>query len=72
MNCVVPAAMQKPYRILKNRMYVIHMQKLNRKLLGKIKLLKLLYSLDFCHFKQTGMSVTGIDYFAWEMGLVKR
>jgi hypothetical protein len=34
MNCVVPAAMQKPYRILKNRMYVIHMQKLNRKLLN--------------------------------------
>ena len=35
MNCVLPAAMQKPYRILKNRMYVIHMQKLNRKLLDQ-------------------------------------
>lgn len=39
---------------------------------GKTKLLKLLYFLDFKHFKQTGRSVTGLDYFAWQMGPVPR
>jgi len=39
---------------------------------GKTKLLKLLYFLDFYHFKQTGSSVTGLDYFAWEMGPVPK
>jgi uncharacterized phage-associated protein len=39
---------------------------------GKTKLLKLLYFLDFKHFKQTGKSVTGLDYFAWKMGPVPR
>ncbi len=39
---------------------------------GKTKLMKLLYFLDFKHFKQTGKSVTGIDYFAWEMGPVPK
>ena len=39
---------------------------------GKTKLLKLLYFLDFCHFKQTGKSVTGLDYYAWEKGPVPR
>lgn len=39
---------------------------------GKTKLLKLLYFLDFKHFKQTGKSVTGQDYFAWKMGPVPR
>lgn len=37
---------------------------------GKIKLFKLLYLLDFEHFKQTGRSVTGLSYRAWEMGPV--
>jgi hypothetical protein len=37
---------------------------------GKIKLFKLLYFLDFEHFKATGRSVTGLDYFAWKMGPV--
>lgn len=37
---------------------------------GKTKLLKLLYFLDFMHFKRTAKSVTGLDYFAWEMGPV--
>jgi uncharacterized phage-associated protein len=36
----------------------------------KTKLCKLLYFLDFEHFKQTGRSVTGLDYFAWPMGPV--
>jgi uncharacterized phage-associated protein len=39
---------------------------------GKTKLLKLLYFLDFTHFKQTGRSVTGLDYFAWDMGPVPK
>jgi uncharacterized phage-associated protein len=42
----------------------------NTQYCGKTKLMKLLYFLDFCHFKQTGKSVTGLDYFAWEMGPV--
>ncbi len=37
---------------------------------GKVKLFKLLYFLDFEHFKATGRSVTGLDYFAWKMGPV--
>ena len=38
----------------------------------KLKLFKLLYFLDFRHFKQTGRSVTGLEYFAWPMGPVPR
>lgn len=37
---------------------------------GKTKLMKLLYFLDFMHFRQTAKSVTGLDYFAWDMGPV--
>jgi len=37
---------------------------------GKVKLFKLLYFLDFEHFKLTGRSVTGQDYSAWKMGPV--
>lgn len=44
----------------------------NTRYCGKTKLLKLLYFLDFTHFKQTGKSVTGLDYFAWEMGPVPK
>ncbi len=36
----------------------------------KTKLCKLLYFLDFEHYKQVGRSVTGLDYFAWPMGPV--
>ncbi len=36
----------------------------------KAKLFKLLYFLDFEHFKATGRSVTGLSYFAWPMGPV--
>lgn len=42
----------------------------NVQFLGKIKLFKLLYFLDFEHYKQTGRSVTGLDYSAWKMGPV--
>lgn len=37
---------------------------------GKTKLFKLLYLLDFAHFKQLGRSVTGLTYHAWEKGPV--
>ena len=40
--------------------------------LGKVKLFKLLYFLDFEHFRDTGRSVTGLDYFAWKMGPVPK
>ncbi|MEA1947007.1 MAG: Panacea domain-containing protein [Thermodesulfobacteriota bacterium] len=32
--------------------------------------MKLLYFFDFIHFRQTGKSVTGQDYFAWDKGPV--
>lgn len=43
---------------------------LNTQYCGKIKLFKLLYLLDFEHFRQTGRSVTGFDYQAWKFGPV--
>lgn len=42
----------------------------NTRALGKVKLFKLLYLLDFEHFRQTGRSVTGLEYRAWKMGPV--
>jgi uncharacterized phage-associated protein len=42
----------------------------NVRRLGKIKLFKLLYFLDFAHFRETGRSVTGMEYQAWKMGPV--
>ena len=44
----------------------------NTKYCGKTKLFKLLYFLDFEHFKVTGRSVTGLDYFAWPKGPVPK
>lgn len=38
--------------------------------LGKTKLYKLLYFIDFQHYRDTGRSVTGQEYFAWKMGPV--
>jgi uncharacterized phage-associated protein len=37
---------------------------------GLIKLFKLLYFLDFEHYKDIGRSVTGLEYEAWELGPV--
>lgn len=37
---------------------------------GKIKLFKLLYLLDFEHFRETGKSVTNFEYQAWKFGPV--
>lgn len=44
----------------------------NTKYCGVTKLMKLLYHLDFMHFRQTGRSVTGQAYYAWERGPVPR
>jgi hypothetical protein len=33
---------------------------------GKTKICKLLFNLDFTHFKETGKSVTGLNYYAWK------
>lgn len=40
----------------------------NTKYCGITKLFKLLYFLDFLHFKETGRSVTGLDYVVWPKG----
>lgn len=42
----------------------------NTRFLGKTKLFKLLYFLDFEHYKEAGRSVTGMEYSAWKMGPV--
>lgn len=42
----------------------------NTKYCGKIKLFKLLYLVDFEHFRLTGRSVTGCEYKAWKFGPV--
>ncbi|MEW6669874.1 MAG: Panacea domain-containing protein [Thermodesulfobacteriota bacterium] len=44
----------------------------NTKFCGKTKLMKLLFFLDFMHFKQTGKSVTGLTYYTWERGPVPK
>jgi len=44
----------------------------NTKYLTQTKLYKLLYFLDFMHFRETGRSVTGLTYYAWEMGPVPK
>lgn len=40
--------------------------------LGKLKLMKLLYYLDFDFFEKYGRSVTGDDYLRFELGPVPR
>jgi len=40
----------------------------NTKYCGITKLMKLLYFLDFKHFRETGKSITGLDYDAFEQG----
>lgn len=37
---------------------------------SKVKVFKLLYFLDFKHFKETGRSVTNLDYYALDFGPV--
>jgi uncharacterized phage-associated protein len=43
---------------------------INTKYCGKTKLMKLLFYFDFYHFKQTGKTVTGLEYHAWQRGPV--
>ncbi len=38
----------------------------------KLKIIKLLYFLDFKHYKETGQSVTYLKYYAWKMGPVPK
>lgn len=44
----------------------------NTKNCGQTKLFKLLYYLDFMHFRETGRPVTGLDYYAWDFGPVPK
>jgi len=39
---------------------------------SKVKIFKLLYFLDFEHFKETGRSVTNLDYYAYDFGPVPK
>jgi len=39
---------------------------------SKVKIFKLLYFLDFEHFKETGRSVTNMDYYAYNFGPVPK
>jgi uncharacterized phage-associated protein len=39
---------------------------------SRVKIFKLLYFLDFEHFRQTGQSVTNLDYFAYDFGPVPK
>lgn len=42
------------------------------KMPSKVKIFKLLYFLDFEHYRQTGKSVTNLDYFAYDFGPVPK
>lgn len=44
----------------------------NTNKLGKTKLMKLLFFLDFKHFKETARPVTNLEYFAWDRGPVPK
>jgi len=44
----------------------------NTKNCGKTKLFKLLACADFDHVKETGKSITGLEYYAWRMGPVPK
>ena len=39
---------------------------------SKVKVYKLLHFLDFEHFKETGRSVTNLDYYAYDFGPVPK
>jgi hypothetical protein len=34
--------------------------------IGKLKMAKLMFALDFEHFRQTGRTVTDLNYFAYQ------
>lgn len=39
---------------------------------SRVKMFKLLYFLDFLHFKETGRPVTNQNYYAWQFGPAPR
>jgi len=39
---------------------------------SQVKIFKLLFFLDFIHFKQTGRSITNLEYYAWDFGPVPK
>ncbi len=43
-------------------------QNIAKNKIGKLKMAKLLFALDFEHFRQTGRTVTGLNYFAYQNG----
>ena len=53
----------KEKRINAIRFFCRHTRKLT-----ETKLYKLLYFLDFLHFKEVGRPVTDLEYFAWDYG----
>ena len=53
-------------KLINSIIYFAH----HTKHVGKIKLFKLLYLLDFEHFRMTGRGVTGLNYHAWKYGPV--
>jgi uncharacterized phage-associated protein len=55
-------------RLIQSVVYFAH----TTRKLGKTKLYKLLYFLDFQHFRDTGHPVTDLTYYAWKMGPVPK
>lgn len=53
-------------RLLQAAVFFAH----NTDKLGRVKLFKLLYFLDFMSFRETGHLVTGLSYQAWDHGPV--
>jgi len=39
---------------------------------SRVKILKMLYFIDFVHFRERGRSVTGTQYHAWDFGPMPR
>lgn len=39
---------------------------------SRLKILKLLYFIDFVHFRERGRSITGLQYHAWDFGPIPR
>lgn len=74
-DCVVPNFFGGRFMIDRTREKLFHVIAFfakKTKHCHKLKLFKLLYFTDFEHFKQTGRTVTGLEYFAWPMGPVPK
>ena len=64
----MPKIDQKKYK----NTIIFFAQKIQNGTLGKLKLMKLLYYLDFDFFEKYGRSVTGDQYYRFEMGPVPK